>query len=225
MSPARSWAHDDALPSHRAMIPGATFERIYASLRGRLSAGRFVLGEPLEPAHLADDLNASITPVRDALHRLVGERLVDVSLGGGFRVPLLTEVGLRNLYDWNRRLLFLALADASRSAAASNAGALRDRPEADVPERTATLFSAIAALSSNPECAAAVAAAGERLAFVRRKEIELMDQHGAAEELARLTALHDDKDWPSLRRAIGAYHRHRIRLAGELIAALHKVPQ
>ena len=100
------------------MIPGATFERVHASLRARLHAGRFVLGEQLEPQHLADELNASITPVRDALHRLVGERLVEVAPAGGFRIPILTEVGLRHLYDWNRRLLLLALADAPRSAIA-----------------------------------------------------------------------------------------------------------
>ena len=209
------------------MIPGATFERVHAGLRARLHAGRFVLGEPLEPHHLADELNASITPVRDALHRLVGEGLVDVSPGGGFRIPILTEVGLRHLYDWNRKLLSLALSDAHRSAAATgppDRPGLRDEEDLGVPERTDRLFAAIAALSSNPECGRAVAAISERLGFVRAREQLLIDPRRAGDELARIEALRGEGDWPALRRDIAAYHRFRLKLAGDLIAALHVPP-
>ncbi|MGH6706618.1 MAG: GntR family transcriptional regulator [Sphingomicrobium sp.] len=206
------------------MIPGATFERVHAGLRARLHAGRFVLGEPLEPHHLADELNASITPVRDALHRLVGERLVDVAPGGGFRIPILTEVGLRHLYDWNRRLLSLALAGAPRSAAKPESPEQAEPADAGLPERTAGLFAAIAALSANPECGGAVAAISERLAFVRAREQLLVDQNCVEEELAGLASLLLQGDWRSLRRDIAAYHRLRMRLAGELIAALHMAP-
>jgi DNA-binding FadR family transcriptional regulator len=209
------------------MTPGATFERVHASLRARLHAGRFVLGEQLEPQHLADELNASITPVRDALHRLVGERLVEVAPAGGFRIPILTEVGLRHLYDWNRRLLLLALADAPRSApAAGSAGpaapASTDEPE--LPERTARLFAAITDLSANPECGLAVAAISERLAFVRVREPLMAGEDRAEEELAGLERLLARGDWRGLRGAIASYHRHRLRLAGALIAALHRPP-
>jgi DNA-binding GntR family transcriptional regulator len=206
------------------MIPGATFERVHASLRARLHAGRFVLGQPLEPAHLADELIASITPVRDALHRLVGERLVDVAPGGGFRIPILTEVGLRHLYDWNRRLLLVALADARQSPAAATAPGAADPDEPDLQERTARLFDAIASLSSNPECGGAVAAISERLAFVRMREQLLLDPGRAEAELAGLASLLAPGDWPGLRRAIASYHRLRAKLAGELIAALHRPP-
>ena len=209
------------------MIPGATFERVQAGLRARLHAGRFVLGEPLEPHHLADELNASITPVRDALHRLVGEGLVDVSPGGGFRIPILTEVGLRHLYDWNRRLLSLALSDAHRSAAATgppDRPDLRDHEDLGLPERTDCLVGAIAAVSPNPECGRAIAAISERLSFVRAREQLLIDPKRAGEELARIEDLRGEGDWPALRRDIAAYHRFRLKLAGDLIAALHVPP-
>lgn len=224
MSPHRGLGNDDARHAGDAMIPGATFERVHSGLRARLHAGRFVLGEPLEPHHLADELNASITPVRDALHRLVGERLVDVAPGGGFRIPILTEVGLRHLYDWNRRLLSLALADASRSTASADPPGRAMPDDAGLPERTAGLFAAIAALSSNPECGGAVDAISERLAFVRAREQLLVDQDRAREELAGLADLLLHSDWRGLRRDIAAYHRSRTRLAGKLIAALHMAP-
>jgi hypothetical protein len=206
------------------MIPGATFERVHSSIRARLHAGRFVLGEPLEPQHLADELNASITPVRDALHRLVGEGLVDVAPGGGFRIPILTEVGLRQLYDWNRRLLGLALAGAHRSPASTRPPGSGELDGTGLPARTASLFQAIAALSSNPECGGAVAAVSERLAFVRAREELLVDRDLAEKELEGLATLFAEGNWPSLRRTIAAYHRVRLKLAGTLVAALHRPP-
>ena len=58
---------------------------------------------------LADELNASVTPVRDALHRLTGERLVEAPRHEGFRVPMITETMLRHLYAWHLDLLLLAV--------------------------------------------------------------------------------------------------------------------
>lgn len=57
------------------MTPPGTFERVYAAIRQRLREGFYRPGDRLEPAALSDGLNASVTPVRDALHRLTGERL------------------------------------------------------------------------------------------------------------------------------------------------------
>jgi len=224
MSRRSGWRNDDVRHARWMMIPGATFERVHASLRARLHAGRFVLGEQLEPQHLADELNASITPVRDALHRLVGERLVDVAPAGGFRIPILTEVGLRHLYDWNRKLLSLALADSSRSAIAPEPAGQASPDEPDLAERTALLFASVAALSANPECGLAVAAISERLAFVRVREQLLAGHDRAEDELAGLESLLARGDWRGLRGAISSYHRHRLKLAGALIAALHRPP-
>src|SRR5579872_5196064 len=91
------------------MTPPGTFERVYAAIRQRLRDGVYKPGERLEPAALADELSASITPVRDALHRLTGERLVEAPRHEGFRVPMMTETMLRQLYSWHRDLLLLAV--------------------------------------------------------------------------------------------------------------------
>ena len=89
--------------------PG-TFERVYAAIKRQLREGVFRPGDRLEPAVLSEQLNASVTPVRDALHRPTGERLVEAPRHEGFRVPMLTETMLRHLYAWHRDLLLLALA-------------------------------------------------------------------------------------------------------------------
>ena len=91
------------------MTPPGTFERVYAAIKQRLRQGAYRPGERLEPALLSDELNARVTPVRDALHRLTGERLVDAPRHEGFRAPMLTETTLRHLYLWHRDLLLLAV--------------------------------------------------------------------------------------------------------------------
>jgi DNA-binding GntR family transcriptional regulator len=88
--------------------PG-TFERVYAAIKRQLREGVFRPGDRLEPAVLSEQLNASVTPVRDALHRLTGERLVDAPRHEGFRTPMLTETTLRHLYAWHRDLVLLAM--------------------------------------------------------------------------------------------------------------------
>src|SRR3954470_11486966 len=100
------------------MTPPGTFERVYAAIRQRLREGVYRPGRRLEPAALSDELNASVTPVRDALHRLTGERLVEAPKHEGFRVPMLTEATLRHLYAWHLDLLLLAIMKQRLSAAA-----------------------------------------------------------------------------------------------------------
>src|SRR5947209_12126966 len=91
------------------MTPPGTFERVYKAIRQRLREGSYRPGDRPEPAALSDELNESVTPVRDALHRLTGERLVEAPRHEGFRVPMLTETTLRQLYGWHLDLLLIAV--------------------------------------------------------------------------------------------------------------------
>jgi DNA-binding GntR family transcriptional regulator len=135
------------------MSPGATFERVYRALKEQLGSARYAAGQSLEPAVLSQDLNASITPVRDALHRLVGEGLVEAPRRDGFRAPLVTEVGLRHLYRWNGALLGLAL----RSRHCGRPAETEVFSEANPVETTERLFLAVARWTGNPEHCAAIA--------------------------------------------------------------------
>ena len=92
------------------MSPGATMERVYRELKARAMQGEFAPGERLDPSVLARELGASATPVRDALHRLSGERIIDSWHQEGFRQPILAEADLHDLHAWAAALLTLALA-------------------------------------------------------------------------------------------------------------------
>jgi DNA-binding transcriptional MocR family regulator len=195
------------------MSPGATFERVYRALKEQLGSGRFAAGEQLEPANLSHDLNASITPVRDALHRLTGEGLVETPRGDGFRTPLATEVALRHLYRWHATLIELALKSQSPPEPASPPF---PGSSAGPVERAEAWFEAIAARSGNPEHVAALVRAGERLRSARRVELALLaDWEAELDALMRMPASGE------LRRALTSYHRRRERLAPEIVAALH----
>jgi len=68
------------------MAPEAvTSERVYAGLRRAVVGGRYPPGTTLNAQAIAEEFGTSIAPVRDAMHRLVGEGLIEAHHGGGFR--------------------------------------------------------------------------------------------------------------------------------------------
>lgn len=198
------------------MSPGPTFDRVYVALKQELASARFGPGDHLDPSRLGEELSASITPVRDVLHRLVGERLVEAPRNDGFRVPAPTEAQLRNLYSWNRELLELAL----RRGPAGRRGRDPTGFAADTSQPIARLepgdlFRTIAAASSNPELEAAVISINERLAPVREAEQRLfLDWESELETLRRAVARQEVSE---IRRVSAHYHRRRQRSVPELI--------
>lgn len=200
------------------MSPGPIFDRVYLALKEQVTSGDFAPGDRLEPAALGKALNSSITPVRDALHRLVGERIVEAPRNDGFRVPFPTEAELRNLYGWNRELAELGLRRPPGTLAASPpAGSNGDAASLSVPDRAAHLFRCIAWRSANPELEEAVESLSDRLAAMRIVETRIIKD--AAEELDCLCGLLASGNVVALRRAIAAYHKRRQRAAPDLLVA------
>jgi len=72
-------------------------DRVYATLRGYLRAGRIPTGQPLQEAVLAAQLGVSRTPVREALARLASEGLV-LAEGRSFTVPGLVVGDIEDIY-------------------------------------------------------------------------------------------------------------------------------
>jgi DNA-binding GntR family transcriptional regulator len=199
--------------------PG-TFERVYAAIKQQLREGMFRPGERLEPAMLADQLNSSATPVRDALHRLTGERLVEAPRHEGFRAPVLTETTLRHLYAWHRDLLLLALARRGAAAGLSQPES-EDQETAGIPDRRNAMFLALAASGGNPEHVQALASLLERIDPIQRLEERFLDALDA--EIAQISEAIRTGDRMALRRNLVQYHRRRERIVPELLASLYEV--
>ena len=185
------------------MSPAPVLERVYRALKAKLRAGQYPMGYRLEASRIADELHASITPVRDVLNRLAGERLVQVSPGDGFSVPTLDEATIRDLLGWNGHIVLQVL----RSNFPPRKEASRLSDPMNIAERTADLFYRIAGQEENREFIAAIASNNDRLAPLRAVEDRIFSD--VTHELTMLEdafALSDSKPLASLVRA---YHRRR----------------
>lgn len=199
------------------MNPGATAERVLDTLRGRIAGREFRPGDRLDAAMLAAGLAASVTPVRDALHRLTGEGLVETRLGSGFYIPALDEPLLKDLYDWSAELVLLAIRGWPRSEAGTSRPPIS---QPSLPERAGALFLAIARRSANSEHARALARLNARLHAVRTVEpLVLGDTAGELDTWLPVLAAGERE---GLRRLCTSYHRRRIRAAAELVRAVYR---
>lgn len=193
------------------MNSGATTERVYEAVKRRILAGAYRPGERIDLPGLADALSSSITPVRDALHLMVGERLVENRAGDGFHLQPLDVPALGDLYDWNRHILILALRapkPAEVSPLSVEAG--------DAGDQAAQTFIRIARRSDNTELRYEIASVNDRLHAVRNTEATLFDDW--AQELATIDGVIDNPS--SARRLVQVYHRRRVRHIGEIVRVL-----
>lgn len=197
------------------MNSGPTAERVYGTLKAQILANGYRPGSRLDPALLASELASSVTPVREALHVLTGERLVVTRPADGFHLPNVTVPDLEDRYSASAELLLLAL---RRRVPPPRVLARSDTREGTSANRAAAIFAAIAGRSANAEHLRLVCAIGDRLHAARSVEPLVFDN--VAEELTGLEAAGDDP--PTLRRLILAYHRRRVRHASAIVRALHR---
>ncbi|MGH6616436.1 GntR family transcriptional regulator [Sphingomonas sp.] len=198
------------------MNSGATAERVYDALKERLLSGDLRPGERLEPARLGEAFASSVTPVRDALHRLAGERLVETRTSDGFHLPLVTESGLRALYAWNDDLVRLAVRTWPHGQEMGRGDAL----SADAARATRQLFALIGARSANAEHGVQLQACSDRLAAARSAERRVLD---AIDPEIRTIATAFDHGAPGeLIKLVRAYHRRRIAATPRIAHALYQ---
>ena len=73
--------------------------QVYDSLRDALTAGRFTPGQKLSFRFIAGTLGVSLTPVREAIRRLVAEGAFEMRPNRSVRVPLMTRDKILELRD------------------------------------------------------------------------------------------------------------------------------
>ncbi len=91
-------------------------QQVYASLREALTMGRFAPGQKVTFRYVAGVLGVSLTPVREALRRLVAEGAFEMNPNRSVRVPLMTRDKVLELRDIRMELEGLAAAKASLAA-------------------------------------------------------------------------------------------------------------
>lgn len=198
------------------MSPAHVLEPTYRRLKRALMEGLWPGGAKLEAMRLAEDFGVSMTPVRDSLNQLVGEGLVDLTPGEGFRVPPLTEQRLRDLLDVNAALLKTAN-DSNWRLPPENGPVASGNEYAD---RLAAAFSLLAIGSGNRFLADMVDRISERLHSLRSCEPEVLPE--AYQSLERIEAgLHTSRS--ERRQAVARYHRQCQGCVPQLISSLAKL--
>lgn len=91
------------------------YEQVYSALRGGILTGDFAPGSRLIETQLAEWLNVSRTPLREALRQLQKEGLVAADTSG-LRVATISAVDAMELYDCRLVLEKLAVAGACERA-------------------------------------------------------------------------------------------------------------
>lgn len=201
------------------MNSGATAERVHEALKRRIMSREFRPGDRLDPAVLAAPLSSSVTPVRDALHLLTGEGLVETRTSGGFHIPALDEPALKDLYDWSAELLAVAIHARPR---ATTVLTMRDAPgEKSIAHRTGEIFLAVARRSTNGEHPRAVDRLNARLHATRSVEPHVLG--GVEEELAAIGSAAASGERDTLRRLSMSYHRRRRRAAADVVRAVYRI--
>lgn len=99
--------------------------QVYDSLREALTAGRFAPGQKLSFRFVAGTLGVSMTPVREAVRRLVAEGAFEMRPNRSVRVPLMTRDKILELRDIRLALEGLATEKAAALTTREHAANLR----------------------------------------------------------------------------------------------------
>ncbi len=99
--------------------------QVYESLRDALTAGRFVPGQKLSFRFIAGTLGVSMTPVREAVRRLVAEGAFEMHPNRSVRVPPMTRARILELRDMRLALEGLATEKAAVLTTREHAANLR----------------------------------------------------------------------------------------------------
>jgi DNA-binding GntR family transcriptional regulator len=91
-------------------------EQVYEAVRTRILSGQVRPGERLVETQLAQELQVSRTPLREALRKLQQEGLLAAEVGGGLRVATLSIQDAIELYDCRLALEGFAIAAACQQA-------------------------------------------------------------------------------------------------------------
>ena len=74
-------------------------EKTYEGLKSAIFSGRFTPGERLAEEHLAEEMGVSRTPVREALHKLEQDGLIEPMGGRGFCIPRDSPEEIEDLFE------------------------------------------------------------------------------------------------------------------------------
>jgi len=182
-------------PSSRTRV-----DDIYEAVKEMAVAYRLKPGEHLNEVTLARGLGASRTPLREALNRLVAERLLDFVAGRGFFCRALDTREVFELYEVRRTLEVEAVRLACRradpaavSALAGNAAfydwQIFGQPVQELVGHDEAFHIEIAKLTENGELVRQLQRINERIRFIRWLDMDRRIEETRSEHRAIVDAM------------------------------------
>lgn len=197
----------------------------HADLRERIKSdlldGRLARDQRIDLQQLADRFRLSVTPIRDVLFELTGERLIEPHRAGGFQPLTPSARQLRDLYDWNLHHLLAAihlLPDPIMRKVVKPFTNRIGAASVDAADEAARLFLTIGAATGNAEFATQIARANDRLHQARQVEGRLFQDR--VRELASIVKSNGFDVRKNVRRRVSAYHRRRAERSAQIAALL-----
>ena len=201
-------------------------DRIYHAIKASVIAYAFPEGKRIYLEPIAEDLNVSTTPVREALNRLAAEGLVIKAPRKGFLAMSLSADKLLGHYELTKLLIVHELegldADArdrlSEHEAIAQVLFKLNRRKIKNPDTlaayTAEIFHHFAALGGNTHVIHSIGRANDHLHYIRTVECSrLPDVQG---ELIMLCEMLLGGHPEELAKSVQSYHDTRIELLPEL---------
>lgn len=204
--------------------------RVYDSVKTLIIEHALPLGKRILVEPLADDLNVSNTPVREALIQLASERLIKDEPNAGFFTKEISELEIRNLYILNQTLLELSLSLVRNDGQVP--GMLKPPKFFDENEHSSTtspgskvqilnaLFVHIARQSGNSDVLQGIMNINDRTYYIRLHECELLQDW--QDDLLRLCQIYYQKNIEELRHSLKAYHEKMITFLPELLLLMRR---
>lgn len=204
-------------------------EALYLSLKERAVGFGFRPGERINEGEIARQLDASRTPLREALNRLLAEQLIEFRPGKGFFCRALDPGAILELYEMRLVIETAAARQACERGTDADIAALDAMLQADglrtggltigqVVARDEAFHLGIARLTGNSEMVRHLDRINERIRFIRWIDMVHRVDITKGEHLRIMQALSDrDGD-----RAAAIMQTHVMRRKDEIVAAVRE---
>ncbi len=208
----------------------ARVEDIYGEIKRMAVGFRLRPGDRLNEGALARSLGVSRTPLREALNRLVAERMVEFRPGSGFFCRTLEPQAIFDLYELRGVVEAATVRLACQRAPDAALGALKARlyesglvvaglTIAEATARDEAFHNGIAQAAGNAEMAAQLERINERIRYIRWVSMSMGTMRNSkAEHIAIMAALLDRDS----AQAVAVVTGHIARRLDQITAAVRE---
>ncbi|WP_170419326.1 GntR family transcriptional regulator [Ruegeria atlantica] len=202
-------------------MTGPRVDDIYDQVKAMAVSFRLRPGDRLNEVALSKELGVSRTPLREALNRLVAERLFDFRPGQGFFCRPLDAQSVFDLFELRQIIESAAARSACEKASDADLQSLRDElyttgiditglTVEEAVNRDEAFHLGIAKLSGNNELVQTLTRINERIRYIRWVSMSLDRVQRSKDEHKRVMQALLDRDADSAAHVLGAHISKRM---------------